>query len=87
MKVRNARRNEYRQGYNRDYVRFKEHYGDDVRITSGPDCDGVEVLMVQQDCDAPIGLSLRHVLALLPHLQAWAETYSLRLPENTKGAN
>jgi len=87
MKVRNARRNAFLKGYYRDYVRFKERCGDEVRITSGPDADGVEVLMVQQNGESPIFLTRRHVLALLPHFQAWAETYSLRLPEDTKGAN
>ena len=87
MKVRNARRNEYLKGYNRDYVRFTEHFGDEVQITSGPNADGVEVLMVQQNRESPIFLTRRNVLVLLPHLHAWAETYSLRLPDDTKGAN
>lgn len=65
--------------FDRDEIRFTEHEGDEVRITSGPDFYGVEVLVVQMEHEPAIVLDKRNVRALLPHFHAWVDTSSLRV--------
>lgn len=65
--------------FDRDEIRFMDHEGDEVRITSGPNGYGDEILVVRQEGEQVILLTKRNVRALLPHFHAWVDTSSLRV--------